>query len=255
MNRISLIVFFSLAFFSCTEKKIEDNLTQSKRNNSDSLAISLSDTITKKKEGQVFKEECVCHKGIGSAEGDKPVFVFNFSNGKRVSVCGYAQENRDVISEFNVFDCATGESFVEFGAVENCRIKAHDDTLKIQLLKFLPVGDDWKWELVQIGIQTITTNLDKLEVSKLEVKYNITQIDNKLQTTFLNSLHKGSTHTDDWENVLGKLEVLSLNGNKRAWEMLKEFDVYINSDSKPDGALAEEWKDALATVKWITKNN
>ncbi len=252
-----LIVFFAIFLFSCAEEKVKDKLLLSETITSDSSAKKISDSLTKTTKKQISKKDCSCYKGIGSAEGDKPVLVYDFTNGNRVNVCGYVHENSEVISEFNVFDCETGESFLAFDAVENCYIKTYNDTLEIQLLKSLPIGDYWKWELVQIGKQTITTNSDKLEVSKLEVKYDRTEVDSKHQIAFLNSLdkYKGSLPMVDWEDALGKLEVLSLNGNKRAWEMLKEFDLYINSDSKPDGALAEEWKDALATVRWVTKNN
>jgi hypothetical protein len=52
------------------------------------------------------------------------------------------------------------------------------------------------------------------------------------------------------EDDLGRLEVLSIQGNEKAWKILKNYEKFTGE--KADGALAEQWKDAVATVGWIT---
>jgi hypothetical protein len=62
-------------------------------------------------------------------------------------------------------------------------------------------------------------------------------------------LKKGNGFGSEWESDLGKLEVLSLLGNNDAWEILKNYEDFTRDTT--DGALSEQWEDAVATVKWI----
>jgi hypothetical protein len=196
---------------------------------------------------------CKCYNGIGASDKDNPLLIFNFSNGKSVSICGYKDPDLQTenlnISEFNVFDCKSGESYVEYGAMENCILITKKDTLTIQLLKFLPTGENWKWKSVQIAEQVITTDLNKIKVLEINTKYKPTHIENKQQSGFLNSLKQGQGFGNNWEDDLGRLEVLSLVGNEKAWEILKNYETFTGKQT--DGAIAEQWKDAVATVGWI----
>ena len=102
--------------------------------------------------------DCGCFNGIGSSESDKPSLTIEFSNGTTLSVCGYEQEklseNEILISEFNIFNCKTGEQLVEYGAIQNCIIEKNKFALTIKELKYLPAGDNWKWKQIQIGQTT-----------------------------------------------------------------------------------------------------
>lgn len=197
---------------------------------------------------------CTCFDGISSAKTDKPIFAFDFSNGKSVTVCGHKEEDLDSkdlqISEFNVFDCSTGESLVEYGAMESCLIKTGKDSLIIQLLKFLPIGEDWKWTYVQIGEQVIIAENEELVVSGINARYHAKTISEEQQSTFIRSLEKGQGSGSNWEDDIGGLEVLSLLGNDEAWKILKNYEDFTGE--KTDGALAEQWKDAIATVEWLS---
>jgi hypothetical protein len=50
---------------------------------------------------------------------------------------------------------------------------------------------------------------------------------------------------------IGKLELLALNGDSKAHEILMNFESYFKFN--PMASLAEELQDALNTVKWIKK--
>ena len=236
-SKITIILILSLFILSCGEK-----------NNKKQTTNSL------KKIEKVLTEKCKCYDGIGSSENDLPILTFAFSNGKSVSVCGYknpdSKADELLISEFNVFDCLNGKQFVEYGAMENCLIKTGNDTIKIQLLRLLPVGEDWKWTSVEIAEQIITTDLNELKISELTTNYSPIEISNDQQSAFFNNLQKGQGFNENWEDILGKLEVLSLNGNEKAWKILKNYDDFTGFN--PDGALSESWKAAIATVEWIT---
>ena len=62
---------------------------------------------------------------------------------------------------------------------------------------------------------------------------------------------KGTGKLDNPEELLGRLEILALNDIKKAVDILNDFENYFNY--KTDGAIAEQWKDAVATIKWIRK--
>ena len=199
--------------------------------------------------------DCGCFNGIGSSDSDNPSLTIELSNGTTLSVCGYEQEkiseNEVLISEFNVFNCKTGEQLVEYGAVQNCIVEKDELGLKIIELKFLPAGENWKWEQVKIGLQQIFVKENKLTVLDQKPTFEQVKNDETRTDSFLEHLRKikGTGEIDNPEEVLGRLEILALNDNKEAVEILNTFEHYFNY--RTDGAIAEQWKDAVATVKWI----
>lgn len=196
-----------------------------------------------------------CFNGIGSTKSDKPSLIVEFSNGTILSVCGYEQEklsnNEVLISEFNVFNCKTGEQLVEYGAFQNCIAKKDEYGLTIKELVYLPAGQNWKWQQVEMGVQQIFIKENKLVVSDQRPGYEQVKIDETRTNSFLEQLRKtkGTGKIDNPEEVLGRLEILALNDIKEAVDILNDFENYFNYQT--DGAIAEQWKDAVATVKWI----
>ena len=197
---------------------------------------------------------CNCFNGIGSSDQDTPALTFSFSNGKAVSICGYKSDestpNELLISEFNIFDCSNGTKYVEYGALENCAIKTAKDLIKIELLKYLPTGENWTWKTITIAEQQLTPHSNELKASELKPSYTPVQISEDQQKAFLTGLKKGQGFGENWEEDIAKLEVLALNGNNRAWEILKNYEAFTGEQT--DGALAETWKEAIATVEWLT---
>ena len=78
---------------------------------------------------------CKCYDGIGASKNDAPKLTYTFENNKTVIVCGFADDNMHaqgtIVSEFNVFDCDTGESYAEYGATKICRIQEKQNELEI----------------------------------------------------------------------------------------------------------------------------
>lgn len=199
---------------------------------------------------------CLCDKGISTTKGEKPLQIFEFTNGHAVRICGYKDESIQedenmLLSEFNIFDCLSGVSYVEFGATQTCRIKTYTDTLVIEELAYLPSGENWEWQLIQIAEQKIYCNGKDIHTSKLEPKIKLQPIDSILQNTFLNSLKKGEGFPNEWEEEIGKLVVLSLSGNEKAWEILQDYENFTGTTV--DGAIAETWKEGISLVEWILK--
>ncbi len=246
IRKIIFILVLSIFILSCGEKNSKKNIVKT-----ESKAQNVDQEMPIEKESE---KKCNCYNGIGSSENDKPILTFDFSNGKSVSICGYknpdSKYNELLISEFNIFDCLNGKQFVEYGAMENCLIKTEKDTIKIQLLKFLPIGENWKWTSIKVAEQIIIPDLNDLKISELNASYSPIRINNGQQRDFLNSLKNGQGFGEDWEENIGKLEVLSLSGNDKAWEILKNYEEFTGQQT--DGAIAEMWKEAIATVEWLT---
>jgi len=154
-----------------------------------------------------------------------------------------------IISEFNIFECETGKALVEFGALQICRIKETTDSIIIEELKYLPTGANWGFELVRIGEQVVSLQNENLVASELKPKFQGASIEKVRQKEFLKSISKRKGIGENWEEELGKLELLSLIGNRRAWKILKNYEKIKRGQM--DGALAEQWKDAIANVEWI----
>lgn len=207
--------------------------------------------------GAAQSTDCGCFDGIGSSESDKPSLTIKFGNGTTLSVCGYEQErlreNEVLISEFNVFNCQTGEQLVEYGAVQNCIVKKDELGLTITELKYLPAGEHWKWKQVKVGLQQMCVKENQLVVLEQKPAFEQVQIDETRTNSFLEQLRKirGTGKIDNPEEVLGRLEILALNDVEEAVEILDDFENYFKYQT--DGAIAEQWKDAVTTVKWIRK--
>jgi len=234
MKKAFTLVIFYFLIFSCKE-------------NSKQFSTS-NDTIQS-------IQNCRCFDGIGASKNDKPTLTYEFPNGKTVSICGFVDkemhEQGTIISEFNVFDCQNGRSYAEYGALKICRIVEKENELEIQDLKYLPIGNEWDWELIQIGEQTIKTNGNELIVTELTPKIEKYSINESQANEFLNSLKPGRGFNSDWEQIIGKLEALSIIGNKKAWNILENLENFTGI--KFDGTLAETWKESVANVKWIRK--
>lgn len=203
----------------------------------------------------IANKDCTCFDGIGSSKNDAPILTYQFNNQKSVSVCGFVDKEMSqeypIISEFDIFDCDTGKSYVRFGALDICRLKQHKNELEIQQLKYLPVGENWNWELIQIGEQTIKPKGKKLEISDLRPKLEAYSINNRQAEIFLNSLDSIKGFDTNWEENIARLEALSILGNKEAWEKL--INLENTTGLKFDGAISEAWKSAIENVKWIRK--
>ncbi len=203
------------------------------------------------------ESNCKCFNGIGSSEGDNPSFTIEFKNGIILSVCGYELEkvaqNEIRITEFNVFNCKTGESLVEFGAVQTCNVKSDKNELIITELEYLPAGKNWKWKLIPIRKQIIKETGNDVVVLPFQKAFVRNDIDQAETEQFLKELEnlKGKGFNNDFENIIGKLEVLALNNNSIAENILINFEKYFNFEL--DGAYAEQWIDAKATLRWINK--
>ena len=172
--------------------------------------------------------ECGCYEGIGFSINDTPILVTKFDNGQILTVCGYLEKRISPtevkVSEFNVFNCNTGESLVEFGALENCIVRFENSVLIIDKLSLLPTGDNWKWTYVTVGSQQLFKNGNDIVVTPLKPNFKMVGIpQNRINSLFkeIEKL-KGKGYSDAFEEIIGKLELLALNNNIQAYNILMD---------------------------------
>lgn len=251
MNKIILLLL-GLVLLSCNNNP--KSKAESKMTNSKNQAFESKPNSEIKGDFEInTNDKCSCFKGIGSSKRDKPLVISNFSNGSSISICGYLEEKIQeagfFVSEFNVFNCMDGSILVEYDALQLCKIEKSKNDLTIKELKYLPIGKDWEWGLLKIGKQIISEKNGELSVSDQYPELGKVHIPRKSAKGFLDSLKQGAGFGPEWESDIGKLEVLSLIGNDRAWQILSNYEEF--SGERTDGALAEQWKEAVASVEWI----
>ncbi|WP_167618206.1 hypothetical protein [Maribellus sediminis] len=202
-------------------------------------------------------KECNCFAGIGSSENDKPSLIVELSNGVNLTVCGYKHkeisDKEIIISEFNIFDCKTGKSLAEYGAVRTCTVKFDSGKLFITELIGLHVGENWEWQLVPLSQEQITGKDEGVVISSPKCVYEKIDVPNAKVDKFMEEVQelKGKGYNKNHDLIMNKLTYLALNGNSKARNILTNFDTYFNCT--PDGALAEQWSDAIWAVSWVKK--
>lgn len=199
-------------------------------------------------------DDCRCFEEFGFTNAKKPGLVIEFSNGINLSVCGYEIEKISdteiIISEFAVFNCKTEKSLIFFGALDNCLLNLTPDTLSIKHLTHLPFGQNWKWELKPVTQQLIYPNSDSIIITSPNCIYEKAIIDQAITDQFFSELEqlKGKGYNDDLENIIGKLGVLTLNGNTKARKILNDFRSYIGYPL--DGSTSELWNDVISITNF-----
>ena len=255
---LGILIFYSCSNIVDENSTINNETEQIFKNDSSEFKSEISQINKKQKDTLTIKEsECGCFNGIGSIKGDDPVKTYIFENGISVSICGYYESEKQNeglnISEFDIFNCKTGKSYVRYGAVDNCLIEISNDSLIINLLDFLPNNEKWEWNSVIQAQQVITSSGDSLITSPLKACYKKTGYNQSIAQNYLSSLEKGKGFDENWEHTIGRLKFLSLEGNQQAWKILQNYDKFTGFT--PDGAMAEDWKDAISMVQWITDLN
>mgnify|MGYP006155070387 FL=1 len=180
---------------------------------------------------------------------------FNFKNGQSLIICGF--EENDLILEFNVIDCSSEKSISEYSAVQTCTYEFKNDTLKIFELKLLPSGKNWKWQFEKISVEIFTLKNNKIiKIPPKPIFYVDFQMSDFEQNEFINDIilnkDNGLQYDWEWEEIIGKLELLSLIKNEKALEILLNLEKITNYQL--DGAFKEQYNDAVSNVNWILNN-
>ena len=222
--KTTFIVILTFAFIGCKNKK-DINIA--------------SDEIAK-------IQACKCYNNLD----EEPIKTYTFSDQNSISVCGYIEN--DDFSEFAIFDCKTQKLIANYDAVQTCKLNFENDQLHIAEITKLPANDNWEWNDLQIAEEIITIkNGNVISLGSKPKTINIS-ISEKAQLDFLNLLETENYRKLDIEEILARLEVLSISGNKRAKKKL--YSIENDENYELDGAIAEQYKSAIASIEWREKN-
>ncbi len=189
---------------------------------------------------------CACFDGIGSDKNSQPVYSFTFSNNNAVSVCGYFHDS--IISEFDIFNCKTGQVLVEYSAMDECRITFINDKLTISELAYVADDDTWKRKYLEVGAKIIAVDGQKLsvtEVKSFKVKSNISE---NAKEEFLSGYKKGELKKMDKGEVIYRLQAIALTGNKEAYNILLDMYNKNRSAAVEDVEIGELLGEALSSL-------
>jgi hypothetical protein len=226
----TLIIIFILVFSGCKQKEIERK-TLDKTSNNNEITTKI--------------KECKCFNCLE----EKPNKIYTFSDNNSISICGYEENNE--YSEIGVFDCKNEKLITGYDAIQTCKLKFENDKLYIIELNKLPTNDKWEWNDIKVAEEIITIkNKSVISLGAKPLKVEIT-ISEKTQKEFLDLLETESFTKIEVEEILARLEILSICGNERAKRKL--YSIENDKNYELDGAYEEQYKNAIATIEWRNK--
>jgi len=94
--------------------------------------------------GQPVRKSCNCPEGQDLAHQGEPDKVFTLSNGQQIGVCGDVEKiGADTIySEVILYHCGHDGFFRGWDGIKTCKIYQDQDTIIVQQLFNLPVGEN-----------------------------------------------------------------------------------------------------------------
>lgn len=234
MKNLYLLLFLLIA--GCTPKQQE--------------VVQVAET---QEVGSTVVSESGCVKCAASEFAEpEPDTAFIFSNGSKLLICGYPElrEGRKIYSEFVLSECGK-DSIVDFwSAVEEYEIRFEQDTLQLQKLELLALGNNRefvkeKW--LTESFYYVNGELKRTKKLNPEVKYSQSQIAQALQEFELTQWQKQNGATEEYTEkkmkLANSLMIAAASGSKKAEVYFREF----GSKFQPDGAYLE-WYQQMAEL-------
>ena len=96
---------------------------------------------------------------FGYPKAKKADTVFHLSNGKSIALCGFKDTEvapgRTFYSEFVLAACGEDHVIKFWGAVLDCQLRVHKDTLIVETLDSLPTGENMRYKWTVWAIERI----------------------------------------------------------------------------------------------------
>lgn len=187
----------------------------------------------------VMGQTCTCGNAFSTREGVIPDFSYEFPNGQTLAFCGgiyrvnvdymknpeSTQEPDTVfwISEFSVFSCYSDNSskkwLASYGAIHTCTVELNSDRAIIDRLCSLYDYESSEWKGYSLGRRIIKPIQDSLHLSDEQAILEIPPVHiEDIPAFFAQDYSKM-----DYETLsifLGELEILALNKNRQAEDLL-----------------------------------
>lgn len=176
-------------------------------------------------------ENCNC---IGyMVAGEKPVFKLDIDDITLV-VCGYLDQRFDEcsikLSDFAIEDCTNKKHIAFYGALNTCILNKMDNELEVVELTILPVGKGMDWSQVPYSRTIISVEDDSLKISDKEIILDLSVVTDSDIESFIQELPelKKINESSNSENIVGKLLVCSLKGNKKCLDIFNNLRDYLD---------------------------
>ena len=185
--------------------------------------------------------------------------TFEFSNGKSICLDGFmeTQLGKQVIGGFFVIDCDTGEKLGECGGLEGCHFWFSNDTLWVDHLEVLAMGENL--ELVDFPWKVSTYYMEAEGIGHTKRLNENLRYDEKTIESILEEYENTvwRTQEEDYEHVgnqlmplANKLMIAAISGSRESELKFKEFRTRV----KPDGAKAS-WYLIMERILEYAKSN
>ena len=200
---------------------------------------------------QLNNKSCECVKNTYTNE--KVDTVFHFTNGKNIVLCGFRNDENDIInySEFALYMCGDKEIINFWDAIQTCNIELNNDTLYVEELVKLPNGKNFKFEdnIWQINKYYFSEGDLKMTSS---INKKIKKYDNNEINIVIKEFESTKKGLDDNIMVLAnKLLICSISENRIAKQYLNDLETKFGT---LDGAYKEEYYDLKAMLEnWNKK--
>lgn len=187
-------------------------------------------------------EKCNCFQFQSEFGIRQDSVIFNFSNGKSIILCGFYNEKEAHFSEFTLSVCGHDNTIGFWGAVKDCKVKQEGDTLLIDELKDLPVGNSLDYAKVIWTTNKIyfeeNNLINKLVVNRDIKKYNQNEIQLVL-SDFLSNYEKKDIPIAK-EIILNRIFIACISGSQDAEMYFNDIEKYFGV---LDGIYKEEYND------------
>ncbi|PVH25193.1 hypothetical protein [Sphingobacterium corticibacter] len=160
--------------------------------------------------------DCKCPENIYTSSA--PNQVFTYSNGKKIVACGYVMDEQqpDVLSEFVLAECETDTVIDFWGAMTISRLAFKQDTLFVQELYELPIGDDFKSREIVWTIEKFSYNGSQLMREKRVNHDLILYDDNTIKKVLERYKAADDVLNDDKMLLADQLFTAALSGHTKA---------------------------------------
>lgn len=186
-----------------------------------------------------------------------PVKVFDLSNGNRIGLAGYVEQNtnEELYSEFVLAVCGAKNVIDFWGATTTCRIRMDKDknTLFVEELKNLPTGAHFTYSSTVWTVDEIATKNGELQRrTRINPKFPLYGSNEKAQVLIDYAKAKNVLNEQTMQ-LADKLFVATISGDKTARKYFIDFE---NKYGPLDGEYAEWYNDLAAMLRnWDEQTN
>jgi hypothetical protein len=196
------------------------------------------------------------YSGVTQAET-----TFTFSCGRSIAVVGYIEDLNDSngISEYALIECITHKTVGAWSAGELCHLSFGSDSLKVQQLEYLPIGESFAFKLVPWKIFTFYCDDERIESNdRFNPLIHYTQKEIESTLALYDTCSKRYTEgksnigeIEDTLNLSGRLFVSSVSGSVQARKLLQEYRMVFDLD----GAYREYYDRLIAMLQYADSMN